>query len=176
MSDIMKMGKNPNYLGSWDLDELQNREVILTISKITDENVVTAGKTELCTVCYWEEKSFKPMILNVTNKKTLCKLYGTKDTDKLKGESIIIGISKVKAFGDVFDALRIRNKRPAPPKNTVYTCMDCGKVITDYDKFSAAQIAGITQTKYGVILCLNCSSKRKKSAESEAKQDATDNG
>lgn len=27
MPDIMKMGKNPNYLGSWDLDEQPNREV-----------------------------------------------------------------------------------------------------------------------------------------------------
>ena len=37
MPDIMKMGKNPNYLGSWDLDELPNREATLTIAKIVDE-------------------------------------------------------------------------------------------------------------------------------------------
>ena len=42
MSDIMRMGKNPNYLGSWDLDELPNREVTLTIAKIVDEKVVEA--------------------------------------------------------------------------------------------------------------------------------------
>lgn len=175
MPDIMKMGKNPNFLGSWDLDELKNREVTLTINNIIDENVVTSGKTELCTVCYWKENEYKPMILNVTNKKTLCKLYGTKDTEKLKGKNVIIGISKVKAFGDIFDALRIKNKRPALAKNTVYKCVDCGREITDFNKFSAAQIAMITQKRYGVALCSECSTKRK-NAESEDKPDETDNG
>lgn len=85
MPDIMKMGKNPNYLGSWDLDDLPNREVTLTISRIVDEEVVTNGKTEVCTACYWQEAAYKPMILNVTNKKTLCKLYKTKATEKLAG-------------------------------------------------------------------------------------------
>ena len=27
--DIMRMGKNPNYMGSWDLDDLPNREIAL---------------------------------------------------------------------------------------------------------------------------------------------------
>ena len=107
MADIMRMGKNPNYLGSWDLDEQPNRELTLTIEKIVDEKVVTAGQTEVCTVIYWTDKNFKPMIANVTNKKTLCKLYKTKDTEKLKGNSVIIGISQIKAFGDIHDALRI---------------------------------------------------------------------
>lgn len=168
MPDIMRMGKNPNFLGSWDLDEFPNREAALTINKIIDENVVTAGKTELCTVCYWEEKNYKPMILNVTNKKTLCRLYGTKDTDKLKGKSIIVGVSKVKAFGDVYDALRIRNKRPAPSKNTVYICADCGETVTGFDKYSAAQVAMITQQRYGVTLCSGCSSKRKNAEREES--------
>lgn len=168
MADIMKMGKNPNYLGSWDLAEQPNQEITLTIKKIVDENVVTSGKTELCTVCYFEESGYKPMILNVTNKKTLCKLYGIKDTEKFKGKSIIIGVSKVKAFGDVFDALRIRHKRPAPPKNAVYKCADCGNIIADFEKYSASQVAAITQQRYGVTLC-NCCSVKRKNSESEGK-------
>lgn len=167
MSDIMKMGKNPNFLGSWDLDELVNREAVLTINKIVDENVVTNGKTELCTVCYWEEKDYKPMILNVTNKKTLCRLYGTKDTEKLKGKSVIIGVSKVKAFGDVYDALRFKNKRPASSKNTAYICADCGKTIGGFANYSAQQVAAITQQRYGVTLCSECSTRRKNSESGE---------
>ena len=62
MSDIMKMGKNPNYLGSWDLEELPNREVILTIDHITDEKVVTAGQSEICTVCYWTDNAFNAFL------------------------------------------------------------------------------------------------------------------
>ena len=37
MADIMRMGKNPNFLGSWDLDELPNREAVLTIDKIVED-------------------------------------------------------------------------------------------------------------------------------------------
>lgn len=168
MADIMKMGKNPNYLGSWDLMEQPNHEITLTIRKIVDEKVVANGKTELNTVCYFAESGYKPMILNITNKKTMCKLYGVKDTEKLEGKKIIIGVDKVKAFGDVHDALRIRHKRPAPPKNTVYKCADCGNVITDFEKYTAVQVAAITQQRYGVTLC-NCCSVKRKNSESEEK-------
>ena len=41
--DIMKMGKNPNYLGSWDLEEISGREAVLTIDRIVDEEVFTNG-------------------------------------------------------------------------------------------------------------------------------------
>ena len=110
--DIMRMGKNPNYMGSWDLDDLPNREITLTIERIVDEEVFTNGQKENCTACYWTDKAYKPMILNVTNKKAICKLYKTKDTEKLKGKSVIIGTEQVKAFGGVHDALRIRPRIP----------------------------------------------------------------
>ena len=44
--DIMRMGKNPNYMGSWDLDDLPNREITLTIERIVDEEVFTNGQQE----------------------------------------------------------------------------------------------------------------------------------
>ena len=84
MADIMRMGKNPNYLGSWDLEDLPNREAVLTVETIRDEEVVNDGRKEICTVLHWTDKTYKPMIANVTNKKTLCKLFKTKDTEKLK--------------------------------------------------------------------------------------------
>ena len=40
----MRMGKNPNYLGSWDLDDAPSREITLTIEKIVDEKVVADGR------------------------------------------------------------------------------------------------------------------------------------
>ena len=47
LADIMRMGKNPNYLGSWDLDDQPNREITLTIEKIVDEVVTgTEGRKE----------------------------------------------------------------------------------------------------------------------------------
>ena len=162
MPDIMKMGKNPNYLGSWDLDELPNREVTLTIERINDEEVVAAGQKEICTVCHWTDKAFKPMILNVTNKKTICKLYKTKDTEKLKGKPVIIGIERVKAFGDIYDALRIRARIPQVQTAQKPKCEGCGKDINAFGKMTADQVAAYNKKKYGKALCADCATELKK--------------
>lgn len=156
MSDIMKMGKNPNYLGSWDLEEMPNREVTLTIDKIVDEKVIAAGNSETCTVCYWTDNGYKPMILNITNKKTLAKLYKTKDTDKLKGKSVVIGIEKVKAFGDIHDALRIRPRVPQPVNAVKPKCEECGGDIDAAGRMTPDQVAAYTKKKYGQALCGSC--------------------
>ena len=156
MPDIMKMGKNPNYLGSWDLDELPNREVILTVEKIVDEEVVTAGQKEIATVCHWTDKAFKPMILNVTNKKVICKLYKTKDTEKLKGKSVIIGIERVKAFGDIYDALRFRPRIPKIENTAAPKCETCKKDIQASGGMNPDQVAAYTKQKYGKCLCAEC--------------------
>lgn len=154
--DIMKMGKNPNYLGSWDLEELTNREVTLTIDKIVDEEVVTNGQKEVCTVAHWTDRKFKPMILNVTNKKRICKLYKTKDTEKLKGKAVIIGIEKVKAFGDVHDALRIKPRIPQVKTESAPKCENCGKDIVAFGKMNAEQVVAYRKDKYGKALCNEC--------------------
>ena len=156
MSDIMKMGKNPNYLGSWDLEEMPNREITLTIDKIVDEKIVTAGSSEVNTVCYWTDKNYKPMILNITNKKTLARLYKTKDTDKLKGKAVVIGIEKVKAFGDMHDALRIRARIPQPVNAVKPKCENCGGDIEAAGRMNPDQVAAYTKQKYGRALCGNC--------------------
>lgn len=156
MADIMKMGKNPNYLGSWDLDELPNREVILTIDKIVDEEVVTSGQKEVATVAHWTDKNFKPMILNVTNKKTICKLYKTKDTEKLKGKSVIIGVERVKAFGDIYDALRFRPRIPQVKKAEAPKCEECKKDIQASGNMTPEQVSAYTKKKYGKCLCAEC--------------------
>lgn len=163
MADIMKMGKNPNYLGSWDLDELPNREVTLTIERIVDEKVVAAGQSEVCTVCYWTDKAFKPMILNVTNKKTLCKLYKTKETERLAGKAVVVGVEQVKAFGDVHDALRIRKR--IPKVEAAVECADCGGDVQGAMGKGADYIAGYTKKKFGVCLCFDCAQKRSDAAQ-----------
>lgn len=158
MADIMKMGKNPNYLGSWDLDELPNREITLTIGRIVDDKVVdtATGKDKIETLCFWTDKTVKPMILNVTNKKTICKLYKTKDTEHLAGKSVIIGIEKVKAFGDIYDALRIRPRIPAPQHIALPKCEQCGKDITAAGNMNPTQVADYRKKRYGKALCNDC--------------------
>lgn len=166
MPDIMKMGKNPNYLGSWDLDELPNREATLTIARIVDEDVVTSGSKERCTVCYWTDGNYKPMILNVTNKKTIAKLYHTKNTEQLVGKAVIVGTEKVKAFGDVHDALRIRKRIPkaADP----IKCEDCGEIIQASGGMSAEAIVARTKQRYKACLCFSCATARAEQAKQQA--------
>lgn len=165
MPDIMKMGKNPNYLGSWDLEELPNKEITLTIAKIVDEDVVTSGSKERCTVCYWTDSNFKPMIWNVTNKKTVAKLYHTKDTEQLAGKAVVIGIEKVKAFGDVHDALRIRKRIPKVAEEAE-KCADCGGEVKGAMGKSAAYIVAYTKKQFnGTCLCFDCAMKRKEAED-----------
>ena len=156
MADIMRMGKNPNYLGSWDLDDLPNREVTLTIDRIVDEKAVANGQEQVVTACYWTDTAFKPMILNVTNKKTICKLYKTKETEKLRGKSVVVGIDKVKAFGDIYDALRIRARMPQAQTAVKPKCAECGKEINASGSMSPEQVAAYTEKKYGKRLCGEC--------------------
>lgn len=165
MPDIMKMGKNPNYLGSWDLDELPNREATLTIAKIVDEDVVTNGSKERCTVCYWTDKAFKPMIWNVTNKKTVAKLYHTKDTEKLIGKSVVVGVEQVKAFGDVHDALRIRKRIPKAAEPI--KCEDCGGIVQSCGGLSVESILARTKQKYKACLCFSCATARADKAKQQ---------
>lgn len=165
MPDIMKMGKNPKYLGSWDLEELPNKEVTLIIAKIVDEPVVTNGKEEICTVCYWTDKAYKPMIWNVTNKKTVAKLYRTKDTEKLAGKAVTIGIDEVRAFSGVHDALRIRKR--IPKIEAAEKCADCGNDVQAAMGKSAEYIVAYTKKQFnGACLCFDCAMKRKEGAGS----------
>lgn len=160
MPDIMKMGKNPNYLGSWDLEDQPNREITLTIAKIVDEDVVTNGSKERCTVCYWTDNAYKPMILNVTNKKMICKLYKTKETEKLAGKAVVVGVEAVKAFGDVHDALRIRKR--IPKAEAAEKCADCGGDVQGAMGKSAEYIVAYTKKQFnGTCLCFDCAMKRK---------------
>lgn len=163
--DIMKMGQAPGYLGSWDILEQPNQEIILTIEKIVDEAVVSNGQKETCTVIHWTDKSYNPMIVNITNKKTLAKLYKTKDTDKLKGKAVVIGVDKVKAFGDIHDALRIRPRVPKVTTADLPKCEECGKDITGRGGMTPEQVEQYTKDKYGKKLCAECATAKAQEAQ-----------
>lgn len=165
MPDIMKMGANPEFLGSWDIEECPNREVTLTIDKIVDEKVVTNGQPEICTVIYWTDPAYKKMIVNVTNKKRICKLYKTKDTEKMIGKSVIVGTEKVKAFGDVYDALRIRPRIPQVKNAALPKCEQCGKDIESRGNMTSTQVASYTLSKYGKQMCSICATAAAKEAQ-----------
>lgn len=107
---------NPNYIGAYALQP--GEEPIYTIDRVTIEKVVGSdGKKEECCVMYFREKGVKPMILNVTNSKTLAKLYGTPFIEEWTGRHVQLYAAVVSAFGAEVEALRIRPKEPTLTKN-----------------------------------------------------------
>lgn len=156
MADIMKMGKNPNFLGSWDLMDVP--ELTLTIKAIRDEDVVGERGKETCTVCHFSE-NVKPMILNITNKKRICKLYKTKDSEKLVGKRITIITENIKAFGAYHDALRVKQQIPVEEKPIA--CEVCGNSIKAFGGMTIAQTASYTKAKVGKVVCSDCAKKMK---------------
>lgn len=148
--------QNPDYLGAYSLNP--GEDLILTIASVRQEKVTgTDGKKEGCMVARFKE-NVKPMILNVTNCKTIEKLYKTPYIEEWAGRKIQIYAEKVKAFGDVVDALRIRPFVPAV-KTAETKCTDCGRSITDFNGMTAKKLAQYTADKYGKPLCASCAAK-----------------
>lgn len=117
---------NPDYLGAYSLADNSGKytEQLVTVSKVEMKRVKGLNnKEEDCITC-WFTQYPKPMILNATNCKQLVKLSGSEFVENWTGVSVTLYVSKVKAFGDVVDALRIKAAKqpvkeelnPAHPK------------------------------------------------------------
>ena len=65
---------NPDYIGAYALNP--DEDLTVTIDYVQREQVTgSGGKKEECTVAHLVGQ--KPLILNVTNSKTIAKLYGS---------------------------------------------------------------------------------------------------
>jgi len=108
---------NYDYLGSYSLDG--KREVVVTVKGVGTSKVTgQSGRKEDCFVVYFTEMD-KPMILNRTNAKAIEKVSGSGLVEDWVGTRVTLFVEKgVKAFGDVVDALRIRDKKPSMSKMT----------------------------------------------------------
>lgn len=166
MANIMQMGDEARFLGSWDV---MDGEITLTIADFKEETIEgDKGRKEKKCILYFAESGYKPMVCNLTNRKTLAKLYHTVNSEKLKGKRVTIGTDKVKAFGAMHDALRIRPIIPAgaaPAKAEMIKCEQCGQAITAAYNMSPDKLAAYTKQKYGKAICAKC-------AESVAKDGA----
>ena len=150
---------NPNYLGAYSIENGQ--DLILTIGKVADEMVIGAdGKKEECVVCHFLESNVKPMILNSTNMKQITKLLKTPYIEEWQGHKIQIGTEKVKAFGEVVDALRVRNKLPQTRTDPLPICTECNGNISAANGMTPEQVADYTKSKYGKCLCALCATKQ----------------
>lgn len=105
--------RNPDYLGSWDLADSEGRfnPLVVTIGNVTKKYVHDGkGGGDECVVA--ELVGLKPMILNSTNLKTISKLLNSPFIEDWVGKSIELMVKKVKAFGEMHDALRISPIKP----------------------------------------------------------------
>ncbi|MGX8711656.1 MAG: hypothetical protein ACQGTM_15595 [bacterium] len=162
--------QNPDYLGAYALEPGQ--DLIATIKSVGEEKVIGSdGKKEECTVVHFAERDIKPMVLNVTNAKTISKIYKTPYIEDWHGCKIQIYVAQVKAFGDVVDALRIRPYKPDVKVSEKPVCADCGAEIQPFGKYTAPAMADYTAQKYGKPLCSECAQKR---AEKEKAEKPTD--
>lgn len=156
---------NPNYLGAYSIEDGQ--DLVLTISNVKNEIVTgTDGKKEECVVCYFKENA-KPMILNATNMKTITKLFGTPYIEEWQDRKIQIGIERVKAFGEIVEALRVRKTKPIEQAKTKIKCESCQSEVTASNGMTAEQLSAYTKKKYGKVLCASC-------AMNEAKNNANE--
>jgi hypothetical protein len=99
---------NPNYIGSEILQP--NQELKLTIEKVQKEQVKTAEGTQECIVAYFKGGQ-KGMIINKTNAKIITKILDTPYIEHWANKSIIIYAAKVRAFGEMVEALRVKNQK-----------------------------------------------------------------
>lgn len=95
--------------------DLNGRTVTLTIKSLAFEDMLNhANEKERKPVLYFE-RATKGMVLNRTNAMTIVGLYGDESDDWI-GQRISIYPTRVRAFGTLQDAIRVREEIPAQPK------------------------------------------------------------
>lgn len=112
---------NSNYIGGWTFAD---GDKVFTIKDVR-EQIVRNEKNQNGEekMCIFFEETDKPMVLNSTNNDTITAVIGSPNFDDWIGKRILIGTEKVKAFGDIWDAVRVRHEKPAAKPN--------GKPITE---------------------------------------------
>ena len=117
--------RNPNYLGGWDLQDENGKtnDIIVTIKEVKSEfvfNQKAQMEEPVLTVFFLE---CKPIILNATNRKTLKKVTDTSYIEEMAGKRIQLTTKRIKAFGELHDAIRI----VVPVPNAVIEKVDIEK-------------------------------------------------
>lgn len=99
-----------SFLGGWTFE---NGDETLTIKSVSVEEMYDAQsggkKSGLC--LHFQEKEL-PMVLNVTNAETIANIVGSDKLEDWVGQKIILGQSKIKAFGKEQYVIRVRNEKP----------------------------------------------------------------
>lgn len=173
-SERLGANRDSEYLGAEDIEP--GTEPVVTIQALYNGLItLQRGRENKDVIVFAEEsvpgiRNVRPLVCNATNRKTLKKLYKAVTADALVGKKIQLFIdSKVRdpQTGELTDGIRIRPRIPAEKKAEAIICEQCGKPIKAIGQFSAEQIAGINQKRYGKKLCGECSKKIGEQADQE---------
>lgn len=158
---------NPDYLGAYAFQPGEKK--VLEIASVGTNMVFNPSgqKKEECTVVKFKNVGVKPLILNTTNAKTISKIHNSAYIEDWVGKMITVYVARVKAFGDVVDAVRIEAKVPDLER---FICTDCGKDVCGAGGKSAKEVASIGEQEYGRILCIACMKVEKKRMDSRVEE------
>lgn len=142
MKTHFKKLRNPNYIGSWDLADADGnfKDLIVTIKGAKKEMVHDGkGGQEECSVI--ELYGLKPMVANATNLKMIAKVLKSPYIEDWTGKQIVLTVKQVKAFGEMHDAIRVKNEIPQKPVltashqnyNLVVNAVKVGKARNDIE-------------------------------------------
>lgn len=155
MATHWKKLMNPDYLGSYAFEA--GEEKLVTIDMVTRETVTgPEGRKSDRPVLHFRQQGIKPMILNYTNARKIEKLTGTPDIEKWGGQSIVLVVRPVKAFGEYVDGLQVKMEKVAG------VCTQCGRRVVAAGEMSASQVVKYTRDKFGAVLCADCVKKHSK--------------
>lgn len=165
-----KVVSDPTYIGEADFEP--GEEKVLTIGSINSkETIVTNEGKSTKAVVHWVEKE-KSMILNVARAKAIQKATGSPWMDDWIGKKVQLYIdNKVKAFGEIVSAVRVRPYAPRVQQkqevkpDAELICEECGKPIPAQFGMTPAQIAENTLQKFGRRLCGSCAQAEKDKAK-----------
>lgn len=103
---------NSSYIGGWTFEDGDKTYTIKDVQPMLVRNEKNqSGEEKMCVIF---EEIDKPMVLNSTNNDTITKVIGSGLFDDWVGQRITIGTERIRAFGDVWDAVRVRPEKPAP--------------------------------------------------------------
>lgn len=100
-----------DYIGAYAFEP--GEEKVLTIKSASRELVKDEkGRSEECLVVHWKQRDTKPMIINVTNAKAISKVAGSNYIEDWAGVTVSLFTTEVNAFGEIVEAVRIRQTAP----------------------------------------------------------------
>lgn len=144
------------FLGGWSFQGGDKTLTIKSIGKQEMYDMETGGQKTGITLMFEEEEL--PMVMNITNASTIAEVLGTNIVEDWIGRKIIVGTSRIKAFGKMHDAIRVRNQKPDEAE---FICEECGSILKSAAGKQPSELAEISKRNTGRVLCLACMKKAK---------------